>query len=393
MSDLVTTPAALDALCRELAAAGSFGLDMEFQRETTYFPKLQLVQVAFGERVVIVDPLALPDLRPFYELMADPAVEKVFHAGGQDMEIVHIASGRVPRAVFDTQIGAALVGFGEQTSYGTLVSRILGVSLSKLETGTDWARRPLTPAQLDYARDDVRYLLEMRAAIGRRLEDLGRVSWASEEMAYYEQESTYVRDPATLYTRMKKTGRLNRRELAVLRELAIWRDREAAARDRPRARVVSDEVLADIARRAPTSVDELRLLRGLFPKEIKRSGEAIVAAVGRALALPKAEWPPIPSRRRDDEELAPTADLLDIALRARAMEADIGPSYLGGRQALTDLVRWVRDGAMDGEDPPKLLRGWRRELVGEHLVEIARGRGALSVDPDTGLVRLELGRP
>lgn len=387
---MIATDAALKDLCRRLRSGPSFAIDVEFQRERTYYPRVQLIQVAGPadeeDDIALIDPLQVKNLRPLFELVADPAIETILHAGGQDMEIAWQLSGLAPRNVFDTQIGAALVGYGDQPGYANLVERILSVRLGKLETVTDWSRRPLTPGQVEYAMDDVRHLHALRQRIGKRLADMGREDWAREEMAHYEERATYEKDLSRLYLRMGRTRSLSRRGLAILRELAAWREEEAMRRDEPRGRVIADEVLVEVARRAPSRLAELQVMRGMHPGELRRSGDALLALVERARALPESDLPEPSLPRSEDPEVALTVDLLEVFLRSRAREADIGPSYLGSRQDLAELVDSVRGRRRERENPPALLTGWRRTLVGDDLVAIASGRVNLHVDPDTGHV-------
>ena len=390
---MIATDSALKEYCATLRERPSFALDMEFQRERTYYARLYLIQIAApkegGDELTLIDPIGARNLQPLFELVADPSIETIVHAGSQDMEIVYQMSGLLPRNVFDTQIGGALVGYGDQPGYATLVEKILNVRLSKLETITDWSRRPLTDGQVHYALDDVRYLHALRNTIGERLAHHGRESWALEEMEHYGERTNYERDPSRLYLRIGRIRSLNRRGLAILRELAAWREEEAIRRDEPRGRVVSDEILVEAARRAPTKPADLQILRGLHPSELRRSGGAIVEVVSRALAIPETEWPDPPIIRAEDPELSLTVDLLEVFLRSRAREADIGPSYLGSRHDLAELIDAIRSDAPDGGangETPLLLTGWRRELVGDDLVAIATGRVNLQVDPESGRV-------
>lgn len=383
---MIETPGALTDLCRRLSERPSFGIDMEFQRERTYFARLYLVQVCDEDDLFLIDPLAVRDLSPLYALIGDPAVETIVHAGGQDMEIVYQQAGFVPRNIFDTQIAAALIGVGDQPGYATLIDRFFGVRLSKTETVTDWSRRPLSEAQVAYALDDVRYLAELRRRLGNRLVELGREAWAREEMTHYEERETYEKDLSRLYLRVSRFRSLQRRGLAVLRALTIWREEEAIRRDEPRGRIIPDEVLVEIARRAPTRITDLQALRGLHPPEARRSGDALLATVKGALASPESSWPPVSTPREDTTDLSLVVDLLEVLLRARAREVEIAPSYLGTRSDLAELVDHLREGSLGG---PHLLSGWRRELIGDDLVRLARGESALRVRPDGFSVGLE----
>jgi ribonuclease D len=388
---LIQTASGLDSICSRIRAAGVFGVDMEFQRETSYFAKLHLVQVATpldGKiEIDLIDPLALSSLEPLFALVADASVETIVHAGGQDMEIVHQVSGAVPANIFDTQIAAGLAGYGEHPSYRTLVKSVLDVRVSKSESRTDWALRPLTDGQLAYARDDVIHLPPLRDRISARLHELGRADWAAEEMAHYAEPVTYNRDPSRLYLRMRRASTLDRRELAILRELCAWREGEAARRDRPRGRIVPDDVLVDVARRAPGKVEDLAVLRGLHPKDLERHGQGIVDTVARALEMPRSGWP-APVRDQRDGDVSTIVDLLDIVVRASSRESGVARAYLGTRQDLADLVEHLRG---QREDPPALLTGWRRELVGKRLLEFTAGRAALALDPRDSRVHVVRG--
>lgn len=344
------------------------------------------MQLATRNEARIVDPLARDaDLAPLHDLIADPAVEVVLHSGGQDLEILFRLARRLPRSVFDTQIAAALLNMGDQVGYGALVNGVLGVKLEKLETRTDWTRRPLTPAQTAYALDDVRYLLPLRDELRLRLQAKGRLSWLVEESAFYERIETYEPDTREAWRRVSRVRSLERRGLAILRELAAWREDTARKADEPRGRLASDEVLVEIARRAPVHARELSAIRGLHPGVIDRFGASMVAAVAAGAATPPEEWPESSPGPGGDPEGSALLDLLEIVLRLRAMEAQIAPSYLGARRDLVDLVEFERGQSAAGEKP-SLLRGWRHELAGAALLSTLAGGTALRIDPETGRV-------
>ncbi len=383
----VDSNADLEQLVAELRAHGSFGIDMEFQRERTYRPRLQLVQVSVPDRALLIDPLALTDLSPLWDVVADPSVEKVVHAGSQDMEIVFAKSGLLPKNVFDTQIAAGLIGLGDQIGYANLIARMLNRRLKKGETITDWGVRPLSKAQIEYALDDVRYLHDVRAKLWERLDALGRASWLREEVEHYEDRGTYERDPATLWMRISRMRSLDRKALAILQQLAMWREEEALRRDEPRGRIISDETLVEIARRSPKRPEDLKPLRTLHPRELARSGPAVVEAVRRGLAVPEDEWPKLDAVQAEDDRFSITVDLLEVVLRARALENEIAPSYLGTRSDIADLIRASRNGRKKGGEP-LLLSGWRRDLVGAELVAFLAGKASLQVDERSGFVNV-----
>jgi len=383
----ITDVSDLAAFARRLREHGAFALDMEFERERSYWPKLQLIQAAIPGEAVAVDPLAVPDLSPLFDLIADPSVEKVTHAGRQDAEIFYMKSGQAPQNLYDTQIAAALLGLGEQVGYGALVHRMLGVKLEKKERITDWGRRPLTPGQLEYALDDVRYLLPIRDKLNADLDQLDRREWLRQELTFYEDPAFYEQDPDRLYMKVSRWRSLNRRGLGILRELVGWRESEAARRDVPRQRVVPDDVMVDLALRKPRRVADLRPLRRLHPREIERSGEAILAAVQRGMALGDDELPNPPQAPREDPDAVHAVDLLGVLLKLRAKEIRIAPSYLGTTKDLAFLVEWL-SGPRDTR-APALLTGWRRDVVGEDLAALYDGRTRIRMDPETRTVLVE----
>ncbi len=346
------------------------------------------MQIATRDEALIVDPLANgADLAPVEELIADPSIETIVHSGEQDLDIFFRRTGRVPRRIFDTQIAAALLGLGEQIGYAPLLERLLGVRVDKLETLTDWSKRPLTKEQTAYALDDVRHLHALRDALASRLGDKGRLSWLEEEVAFYEQVGTYRLDYREGWRRIPRARSLEPRVLAILRELVAWREELAQLRDVPRGRIVHDDILVEISRRAPRRPTDLSVFRGLHPSLIERDGQAIVAAVARGAALRESEWPSPAAGRSEDPEGAIVLDLLEVLLRARALEIEIAPSYLGTRRDLLDLLEFVR-----GRDPakgkPRLLDGWRGVRVGADLVCLAEGRSSIAIDRGGGGVRV-----
>ena len=257
----------LERTVSRLREHGSFGLDMEFQRERTFRPRLQLVQVSTPDESLLIDPLAFEELDSLWDVVEDPSIEKIVHAGSQDMEIVFARSGKLPHNIFDTQIAAALLGLGDQIGYANLISRMLHRRLKKGETVTDWSIRPLSNAQVEYALDDVRYLHEIREKLWAKLASMGRETWLREETEHYEERRTYERDPQTLWARISRMRSLDPKGLSILRELAIWREEEAQRRDEPRGRIVADETLVEIARRGPKKPEDLKPLRTLHPRE------------------------------------------------------------------------------------------------------------------------------
>ena len=370
----------LKDVCETLRSAGSFALDTEFVRERTFYIQLGIVQVAAPGVEAVIDPKALSSLEPLYALITDPSMEKIVHAGEQDFAALYERDRIVPKNVFDTQIAAALVGYGDQISYAKLVAKVCGVQLDKLETLTDWTARPLTKAQIKYSLEDVRYLGAIREHLGERLEALGRHGWEREECLRLEREETY-RTPEPLdYFRRLKTGGLGAASLGVLRHVAAWREVEARRRNVPRGWVIRDQSVLEIARRKPTSLRALKQIRSLKAHQIAKDGQAILAAVERGLESPVEE--PVTEKVRSSvpPEVDSIARLLEAWLYARATEAEIAPSMLATRGDLKALA--VSHYRSEIPDLP-LVSGWRRTLVGQDLLDILDGKVSLSVDQET----------
>jgi ribonuclease D len=369
----ITTTSDLAEACARLARHPFVAVDTEFLREQTFWPVLCLIQMAGPEDEVIVDPLAPGlDLRDFYDLMANEQVTKVFHAGRQDIEIVYAKAHLIPHPIFDTQIAAMVCGFGESVSYVNLVKKITNRDIDKTSRFTDWSRRPLSEKQLAYALGDVTHLRDIYAYLKAELESTGRGSWLDEEMATLTDPSTYEMKPEHAWTRLKMRAR-NRRSLAVLIELAAWRERVAQAQDVPRARVLRDEALYDIANQAPTDAAKLGELRTLS-EGFSRSARAreIIEAVKLGLSRDLKKLPQLPAGQGLSAEATALVDLLRVLLKAAAARNRVAPKLIADT---SDLERIA---AEDAPDVPA-LRGWRRELFGADALRLKRGEIALTV--------------
>lgn len=382
----ITDKAGLKALCERLQDHERLAVDTEFMGEDSFHPRLEIIQVAAGDVAAIIDHQAVAELDPFFALLGDPRIQKVIHAGRQDLEIFSVLSGSVPAPIFDTQVAAAMVGYGPQVGYGQLVQQVVGVALDKSETFTNWAQRPLTPQQLAYALEDVRHLFALHDHLHDKLKGLGRVEWVEEEFRRLQglaDEET--RNPRLRYQRIKGWEGLHPRARAVLREVVAWREHEAKRRDRPRGRILRDEILVEVARRAPATVEALGAMRGVQPSHVEKYGEALVAAVRQGLAVQDHEIPRVEKRKRIDPETAGLADLLGTALKVRAVEASIAPQLLATSPDLEVFA--LHRGQGPAEQLP-LMQGWRRALAGEHLLKVLQGQLTVGYDPGTGRVRL-----
>jgi ribonuclease D len=369
----ITTTSELAAACERMAAHRFITVDTEFLRETTYYPLLCVAQMASVDEAVVIDALAEGvDLAPFFELMADEKVMKVFHAARQDIEIVWHQAKLIPHPIFDTQVAAMVLGYGDSISYDQLVQRITGDTLDKSYRFTDWTRRPLSEAQLAYAISDVTHLRQVYTALVDDLGRRGRVDWVQEEMEVLTSADTYRMDPENAWRRLKTRVR-RPRELGVLIEVAAWREREAQARDVPRSRVLKDEVIADIAIQAPDTVEKLKHLRSL-PKGFERSrwAEAIVAAVARGL---ERDVKTLPRQERQPPQVNGTAvvELLKVLLRMVSERHHVAAKIIA---TVDDLERIAAD---DGATVPA-LSGWRRELFGEQALALKHGELALAIE-------------
>jgi ribonuclease D len=369
----ITASSELADACRRMARHPFVTIDTEFLRETTYYPLLCVAQMASAEEAVVIDALAPGiDLSPFYGLMADEKVMKVFHAARQDIEIVWHAAKLIPHPIFDTQVAAMVLGYGDSISYDQLVQRITGDTLDKSHRFTDWTRRPLSEAQLRYAISDVTHLRQVYLKLVEDLRQRGRAEWVEDEMRVLTSPDTYRLEPENAWQRLKTRVR-KPKELAVLIEVAAWREREAQARDVPRSRVLKDEVIADLAVQAPTSTEKLTHLRSL-PKGFERSrwGEAILAAVTRGLQRdPKTL--PRPVRAQTATNGAAVVELLKVLLRMVSERHHVAAKVIA---TVDDLERIAAD---DDADVPALT-GWRRELFGEKALALKHGKLSLAIE-------------
>ncbi len=379
----VTDQSALRELVDRLRGTSPLGIDTEFMREKTYFARLCLIQLATVDLAAIVDPLAVQDLSPLCELLTDTETVKVLHAGSQDLEILFRLCGRTVSPIFDTQVAATLAGFPQQVGYGALVADLLGVALTKGDAYTDWSRRPLTDAQVEYALNDVRFLPEVYERLMDRLTADGRLEWLAADFARMEDPSAYTVVPEEQWRRLKRVSSLNRRQLAIAREVAAWREREAQRRDVPKRWVLGDESLVEIARRAPTTEDGLRGIRGVADKLGSPAVSSLLDAVGRGLAVPEDALPCLPKRRRPIGDVDAAVDLMAALVRKRARENAVAMPLLASRDDLERLAAGERDGH-------PLLEGWRHRMVGCELVELLDGRIRLSLnDGELVLERVE----
>jgi ribonuclease D len=375
---LITQPEELAACCEHLMAGHRFGLDTEFVGEDTYHPRLCLVQVATAERLYLIDPLSVGPLDAFWKVVIDPDNLVVVHAGREEVRLCHLWSGQTPANLFDLQIAAGLVGMLYPLSHGSLVHQVLGVQLVKGETLTEWRTRPLTRAQLQYALDDVRYLLHLWERLAGRLEELGRMAWASEEFARLTTNATLegpgASAPTDRWRKLRGLGALDRRRLAVVRDLYAWREEMAARNNRPARTIVRDDLLIEIARRNPTRERDLHVVRGLP----KRDLAGIVQVVQQAVALPLDQCPALADREQDPPQVALVGNIAAAVLGDFCARNRLAPNLVATNQDVKLLVR----AAHQGRPPPAeslLTQGWRAKHVLPELLAVLQGRRSVRV--------------
>jgi ribonuclease D len=370
---LITTTDALHQLCGQLRGEEFVTIDTEFMRERTYWPELCVVQLGGTHEVAVVDALAPGlDLTPLRDLLAYASVTKVFHAARQDIEIFVLKFGEVPQPLFDTQVGAMVAGFGDQVGYDALVSSLTGGSIDKAHRFSDWAARPLSPAQIAYAAADVTWLRGVYEKLRVRLEHDGRLEWVAEEMAVLTDPATYRADPETMWERLRpRTG--NRRFLGMLRAVAAWREREAQRVNIPRQRLLKDETLLEIAATAPDTPEALVRARGVTRGFAEgKTGASLLAAIAAAKTLPEDALPEAP-RSRDGPRPSPAlVSLLKVLLAAKCEEHHVAPKLVASSDDIERLAT---------EESPDLpaLHGWRREVFGADALALKAGRIALGV--------------
>ncbi|HEV8241522.1 MAG TPA: ribonuclease D [Thermoanaerobaculia bacterium] len=371
----VDTPEALAAAAARWRQAPVLGIDSEFVRERTFFPRLGLLQVADGAHSTLLDPVALADLEPLRAVLADPSIVKVAHSPSEDMEVLFHRFGEFPAPLFDTQGAAALVGYESAMSYQRLVRELLGIELAKGETRTDWLRRPLSAAQVEYAAQDVELLLPLYRQLRPKLEERGRLAWLLEEAQRLREPARFLPPPEDAYLRLGGLGSLDRRQLAALRALAAWRERQARERDLPRNFVLKEAAMVTMARRQPQALADLAGTPELPPKQIERYGETLLRLIREARHLPAEEMPAPRPKGARDERGRELLDRLVEVVRQRAETIGVTPTLLASRRDLKHLLTCPAAAL-----PPPALAGWRWEQIGNDLaplLEEARSKGVM----------------
>jgi ribonuclease D len=357
---LIQDPGELEAAVFRLRGADRLAIDTEFMRERTYHPQLCLVQIGSESDCFLVDPLAGINLAPLHALLADRSKLKILHAARQDLEVLLLSGGAVPGPLFDTQVAAAFLGFAPQVGYADLVARQLGHSIDKGQTRTDWSRRPLTPAQLAYAADDVKHLLTLHTELQAALVAKGRAGWVADEIAAYENPALYRTDPALAWKRLKGLNRLRAAEQSAARALAEWRERRAIESDKPRGWILADEALYGLAMREPQSVEALESVPSLPPGVLRKRGDELLELLRTARADLSAV-PLMAPKKPEPEQMALAAKLLQV-VRDVATELELGAEVLATRKD----VEAIAFGSVAIDESP-LSQGWRGDVLGTRL--------------------------
>ena len=369
----IASQADLESFVSRAQGSSVLAIDTEFLREKTYYPKLCLLQMATDDETAIIDPFEIDDLGAITPLLEDENIVKIFHAGHQDIEIFVYNLDCVPRPIFDTQVAAALLGQTQQIGYAPLVHSLCGVKLKKADSFTDWSARPLSASQLKYAEDDVVYLPEMYKKMTALLTEKGRLSWLEGEFREMEKPEAYLVDEQDRYRRLKHVGQLSRRQMAAAREMAAWREIEARKRNMPRRWVLTDEQIVEACKREPRTIDDLYMVRGIRERLTTRDARAVMELVNSALDSAPDTWPQIQSSNRSEPNVDVQVDMLLAIVRMRARENGIALPTLASSSDLTAIARGHYEGV-------EVLKGWRRELVGNDLLAFLEGKTSMRLD-------------
>ena len=367
----IDTADALDSFCGMLRAADWIVLDTEFLREKTYYPKLCLLQVATPDSVACIDPLALDELAPLLGILFDEGITKVMHSGRQDMEIFYHLAGKLPSPVFDTQIAALMLGYPEQVGYASLVKEELGIELDKLHTRADWTQRPLSDDQIQYAADDVIYLVEIYQRLSEKLAALGRRDWLLEDFQRLTDADLYNNPPADAWQKVKGGNRLRGDSLSIMQTLAGWREQMAQQKNRPKGWILRDDALIDISRHRPASLEALAKIRGLSDGLVRNSGNKIVELVREATGKTPIPFPDKGKHAKLSPDQNALVDVMMALVRLSGEHNDLNPAVLATRKQLEKLVLGDQDAAV--------VQGWRKKFVGEQLLAFLGGDLKLSI--------------
>lgn len=367
----IDTADALKLFSDQISGADWIALDTEFLREKTYYPKLCLIQIATTELVACIDPIALDDLSPLLDVIFDTRITKVMHAARQDLEILYNIRGSVPVPVFDTQIAALLLGYPDQIGYGNLVKETLGVSLEKKHTRADWSLRPLSQDQVQYAADDVVYLVDVYQQLLEKLDRLERLDWLRGDFERLTSTDLYLNDPDKAWLKVKGGKRLKGTSLSVLQVFSAWREKTARKKNIPKGWLMRDDVLIDLARLQPDSISSLGKIRGIGEGLVKRNGDYLLGLIEDAKKKPPQPLADREFRKRLSPSQDALVDVMMAVVRISAENNSLNPAVLATRKHLEILLA--------GETDSPLMQGWRKELIGDQLQALLNGELDLAV--------------
>ena len=370
--DYIDSNEMLARLCAELATANYCVIDTEFIRESTYYPELALIQIASGERLACIDPLAISELAPLAELLVKDSLLKVFHSSSQDLEILYQKFGQVPTPVFDTQLAAAVLGYNQQISYADLVQQVTGVELEKKHTRANWMRRPLSQEELDYAMDDVRYLMSVYETLNEKLESTRRFNWLEKDLIAMSDPLNYEVRMDQLWKRLKGVQKLKGVKLQIASELAQWREELVQRQNRPRRWIVKDEVIVELARQAPGDIGALSRIRDLSDKTVRRHGDRLLQIIAHAGQVDAAQWPQHDKVKNLNKQQLALGDCLMALCRVIADQNQVALATLATRKDIDNLLL--------NQKSSRLTQGWRFIMAGEQLLEFIHGQSSISVD-------------
>ena len=367
--EVIDTTENLQVFIQKISTASWIAIDTEFLREKTYFAKLCLIQVEADGHRACIDPLKIEDMSDFYEVLHNPDIVKVLHAAHQDMEVLLQLTGKVPAPIFDTQVAASVLGIGDQMGYARLVEDMLGVSLSKTQSRTDWSKRPLKSAQLEYAIDDVRYLAQIYPQMLEKLESQSRLHWLEKDFAKATNPMTYAVNADTRWMKVRGNQVLNRHQLAILRELAAWREERAEQADRPRKWIVSDEILLDLSRQQPYTLEEIAEIRGISPDR-NNNHETWLELIKKGQNTPESEWPELPRSKKPSSAQNALIDLLMLVIQIQAKKHKITPAVIATRKQIASMVQAGKS---------ELSDDWRGALVNDEIARVISGEMLIGV--------------
>lgn len=371
--DVISTTQDLETFVNKISDAKWLAIDTEFLREKTYYAKLCLIQIEADGHRACVDPLAIEDLSAFNALMHNPEIIKVLHAAHQDLEILLQISGKVPAPIFDTQVAASVLGIGDQMGYARLVEAMLGVSLAKTQSRTDWSKRPLRDAQLEYAIDDVRYLAQIYPVMIDQLESQNRQSWLDKDFAKATDPETYAINAAERWKKVKGNQVLKRPQLAILKELAAWREERAEQSDRPRKWILSDDILLDMSRQQPVTSDAIKEIRGINPDRSQKNHDTWIELIKKGKGTPESEWPELPRAKKPSANQNALIDLLMLVIQIQAKQHNITAAVIATRKQVANMI-------LEGET--SISDDWRGALVNDKLAAVIAGELLIGREKD-----------